>query len=330
MAIAQIDTAIPFDCICKWGLTRADWLAERLDGVGASESPILFGEGYAGTSVYKLWTEKTGLLDSEEETAEHLLVGLDMEPSLRRIFTRKAGLETMPAPSLCKSRQVDYMIASLDSIAIDPEHGPCPLELKNVGEYARHDWSDGEIPLKFQVQLQHQIYVTGAKCAYILGLIGGRKPEYRRVERNDRFIEKTLLPAVQDFWLFVKTKVAPPIDGSAATAEAIRRLYPRSEADFKQASEEAEKACHELRKLKDEAKANEVAQEKLANFLKDEIKDSEGLVDRWNKPLVTWKSHSKPRELFDAKRFKIDHPELAAEYTSEAEPNRPLLIKVKS
>ena len=42
--------------------------------------------------------------------------------------------------------------------------------------------------------------------------------------------------------------------------------------------------------------------------------------------VVSWKT-SKPRETFDSKRFKSDHPEMYTNYIKQGEPSRRFEVK---
>lgn len=269
---ATLTTKCPFDCAALFDLSRDEWLLSRRAGVGASESPILFGVGYSGTSVFRLWADKRGLLPAEEDESEWLAIGREMEPALRSMFGSKTGLPSLPVPSLCIHPEKHWLIASLDHATIDPEHGPCPVELKNVGEWNKSEWEEGT-PLRFQVQVQHQMAVTGAKCAYIMGLVGGRKREVRRIERDERFVAK-LTSAVEAFWQLVEDNVQPPIDGSAASAAALLAMYPDPTDTEVVLPAEADEWAAELADAKATIKEEEGRKTAMENKIKAAIGDA--------------------------------------------------------
>jgi predicted phage-related endonuclease len=56
-------------------------------------------------------------------------------------------------------------------------------------------------------------------------LLGGNRLVWRRIERNEGFIS-ALSTQLAVFWRHVEHRKPPPIDGSKATREALKRLYP--------------------------------------------------------------------------------------------------------
>jgi putative phage-type endonuclease len=202
---------------------REAWLAGR--GLGASDSAGILGVGYAGQSPVTIFAEKAHGVQTEwsADELERLEVGKIMEPTLRKLFTHKTGIGCRELPEFCIHRHPEFpfITASLDALTDDDE----PLELKNVSWFAGSDWIDEEPPLKYAIQVQHQLAVTGAQGGWLFGLIGGSKPVAKRIERNDKFIA-ALIDQLRKFWSHVESKTLPPIDESEATARVLSRLWP--------------------------------------------------------------------------------------------------------
>lgn len=203
------------------------WVEARKTGIGASESATLFGQGYAGSSAFKLYHEKLGLIPRDEFEAKFLRIGKLMEPILRRLFTEETGFPCYEVGEnhTFRSKVNPFMTASLDGLIVD-DAGLGVIELKNIHFFNREDWKDGTGPLKYQIQLQHQLAVTGLKFGYLFGLVGGQEPYAHRIERNDKFIETALVPMCKRFHDAMQSKTPPVIDGSEATARAIKLLHP--------------------------------------------------------------------------------------------------------
>lgn len=218
--------------------TRKDWLAERRNGIGASDSAGIFGLGYSGQNAWTVWQSKIDnpLIEpglSIEE--ERLQIGLDMEPSLIRIFERKAGVSVdMPSRNRIHFHpDMPWVRASLDASITQNDHsggglgGPdCwPVELKNVGGWNAGDWKGGRTPLKFQIQVQHQMFVTGAPKAYLFALVGGMTAEVRLIDRDDKFIA-AMIPHLEKLWQCVQSRTPPPVDHTYETARVLFELHP--------------------------------------------------------------------------------------------------------
>jgi predicted phage-related endonuclease len=160
------------------------------------------------------------------------------------------------------------MLATLDrEVQADDKDGPGCMDAKNVGAYRLDEWKDG-VPLYYQVQLQHQMEVTGWKWGSLAALIGGNTFRWMDVERNEDFIE-VLRRKTLEFWKLVESRTPPEVDGSASTAEVLRKLFPRDSGETialpgeaTQWDVEYAEACEQISaaaKRKDAAKAKLVA-----------------------------------------------------------------------
>lgn len=75
------------------------------------------------------------------------------------------------------------------------------------------DQWDEEVPLKYQVQIQHQMYVVGAEIACAAALVGGNKFLWSTVERNDEFID-AMVNKLTRFWYMVEENIMPMANDS--------------------------------------------------------------------------------------------------------------------
>lgn len=208
------------------------WADGRHGSIGSSESAILLGYGYAGSSKYSLWTEKRHKIRPEFTTSTLKMFekGKLAEPYLSGLCRIDHGWElyhdsTPESPAFRRSLQYPFMTASLDAWMIkDGEH--IAVEFKNVNEFAgRWDWSEfkGKAPLKYTIQMQHQLAVTGWKRGYVVALCGF-DPIFVPVQRHDGLIEG-IVHECQDFWDMVQSGREPEIDDSEATLEAITSVF---------------------------------------------------------------------------------------------------------
>jgi len=251
--------------------SREDWLEGRRRVIGASDTAGIFGVGYANQSPISVWDSKVNPPREDEEENERLWIGSLMEPTLRAIFERKMQMpcNSVGGMTIWVHDQIPWLAATLDAATLHAEYGPCPVELKNVDNFQGKEWQNGQSPLKFQCQVQQQLAVTGASHGFLLGLIGGNKPEVRVIERNDRYIE-TMIAKLAEFWDYVERREMPPIDkfpvdNYAATNRFLSTLWPEDsgasvtlppEADYwAQQREDAKAAIKDAEKLVDEAEA---------------------------------------------------------------------------
>lgn len=256
---------------------REKWVADRKNSIGASESPAILGVGYANQSPFSVWAEKSGRVSPDEKEVDEVLhVGILMEPVLRSIFCLKMpGARFAPVPEgivTYRHPHLPFLTATPDGF-VQCENGPWGVfEAKNVGEYNRAEWS-GEPPLRVQVQIQHQMAVTGCQFGYAMALIGGNKPHVVPVERNQRFIDG-LERKLTEFWQYVERREVPPVDGSIATAECLAALHPDDSGQVVEFDTAFVASFDELERAKSVIKENESILMAAQNIIKAALGDA--------------------------------------------------------
>jgi putative phage-type endonuclease len=209
---------------------RAAWLEARRLGIGASDAAAVLG-----VSPWKgplaLYAEKLGLVDEDAERAEleRMEWGLALEPVIAVRFQRDTGrtIEDPGPYTLWRHRVVKWMLATLDRVQHAPDKdGPGVLEIKNVGRYNRDEWADGDPPLHYQVQVQHQLAVTGYTWGSLAVLFGGNEFAWLDLERNDDFIA-AMVEREADFWRRVEAHDPPPPDATESCRDVLGKLFPR-------------------------------------------------------------------------------------------------------
>lgn len=246
--------------------SRDAWIAARSEGIGASEAAAILGIS-PWQSPYALWAQKLGIVDPPVES-DAMRWGLKLEPLIAEQYTESTGREVYAeAPyTVHISDAAPWLRCTLDRsiVAIDTR-GDGVLELKATHSAHAADWEE-EAPLHYQVQVQHQLAVTGRQWGSLAVLIGGQTFRWVDVARNDAFIEQ-LLKAEAAFWQRLIDRDPPPVDGSEATAKALAALYPREsrpdpivlppEAEMWDAQRQAAtEAMEKAKAAKDEADAH--------------------------------------------------------------------------
>jgi predicted phage-related endonuclease len=249
--------------------SREEWVAGRRSSIGASESPILFGLGFASQSLFSLWASKVH--GAKEETDSKLIRrGRLMEPGFLAVMQDEIPDSKCVA---CDQNKVYYR-DGCEFISATPDafvHRGQDLflgEFKRV-MFNRDAWSDG-VPLRVQVQVQQQMAcIPDVKGVYVLPLMGGYDGDPILVERDDDFIVGTLIPTVQKFWdRYVIPEVAPPLDGSAITSRILAKVHPNDSGEVIQLEEELSVLFNDHDDLSSQKK---VVDEKLA-YISNELK----------------------------------------------------------
>ena len=253
--------------ICE---TEEDWLHERLKSVGASESPILLGEGYAGTSELGLWAEKMGLsFPDRAALAERFMIGRHMEHTIAAVFESKYGIaiKTNSDGVLIRNSDHLFMHATLDGTIDDK----ADAEFKNLSFRERREFIDGP-QLKYVIQCQHQMAVSGKESVYLIAMIGGQEILFHVIQRNDRFIDN-LINRCRKFWHHVENSLEPAAGSSLADAKAIELIHPEPDGSAIHLDDRDSQIYAELQQYEDAAKAIEKEVTSRKNYFRQKLGD---------------------------------------------------------
>jgi predicted phage-related endonuclease len=99
------------------------------------------------------------------------------------------------------------------------------------------------------VQVQHQLIVTGVTYGYVAVLLTGNRIRWQRVER-DSAIQDRIIVATKEIWERIENVEPIPADGSEATKNALRVLYPHDTGETVPLSGELQTKSAELEEMK--------------------------------------------------------------------------------
>lgn len=289
----------------------ADWLEWRRGGIGASDAAAIVGMS-RWASPYSLWLDKTGQVPLGGTGSEAMRWGQRLEGVVCDAFAEERDAQVMLRGVWVENADNRVMRATLDAVAeVDGELGVLEAKTNNGRDGT---WDDG-VPLYYQIQVQHQLYVTGLEKAWVAVLLGGQEFRIFDVERDEEAI-LVIESAAERFWEQAVLKATPPdVDGSAASYEALRLVYPRVGRDAVELPESALGLAKRLAEAKQAAKDAEAEVTACSARLMALLGDAEvGAVN--GIPLVTWKetkTHS-----IDVKRLRAEVPEIAAAFEKES------------
>jgi putative phage-type endonuclease len=212
--------------------TEAEWLEQRRQGIGASEAAAILGAS-PWQSALSVWARKLGL-DDESVDSEAMEWGSELEPLIANKYERVTGRELMNLGryAVLYDPARPWLRCTLDRVIkpVAGHEGPGVLEIKTAGAQFGRDWEDNGVPMHYQIQVQHQLAVTGLKWGAVAVLIGGQKFRQTDIERDDALIAE-IVSAEDRFWNeHVLAAVAPPPDGTEQTKALLARLFPEPKA----------------------------------------------------------------------------------------------------
>lgn len=307
-------------------IERADWLEVRKTGIGGSDAAAA-----VGLSPYKspleLWMEKTGRdaalpKPDSKDTTHPTYWGTFLEPIVAAAYTQQTGNRVRKVNAVLQHPQFPFMIANLDREVVGTPLVQV-LECKTAGEFGAKLWQDG-VPEDVQLQVQHQLAVTGKLAADVAVLICGQRLEVHHIKRDDDLISR-LITLEARFWQYVTSDTPPPADGSESADRALRLLYPgnTSAVDFSD-DRRISITFADLVNLRADIKAREEQAEKLKQVIQQAMGDASEA--RFETGRVLFR-RSQDSTTINTDLLLLNHPELAIEYAISKPGTRRFLIR---
>lgn len=227
---------------------RDEWLALRKQDVTSTEVSALFNESKYMTA-YELACLKAGDIEDQFQPNERSEWGQDLEASIAKAVARKYGVrvrkknEYMRLPDVRAGASFDFEIFGKTRIKngeiIDDYRlrtaqimgGRGLLEIKNVDSLIfKNEWEVGtepQAPPHIEIQLQHQLMVSGYTWGVIAALVGGNKL-HLITRYADEAVHLKMQKRITNFWADLTNGVYPPIT-MPDDAWVIKKIYSHAE-----------------------------------------------------------------------------------------------------
>lgn len=278
-------------------MTREEWLAFRKTGVGGSDAATIVGMNPWG-SRYSLWAYKKGLLPEREDN-EAMRVGRDLEEYVAQRFAETTGKKVRRINAILRNEKYPFALANVDRDVVGEDAG---LECKTTSDYTIRKYGEDDFPEKYYCQCVHYMAVTGAKKWYLAVLqLTSREVRIFELQRDEAEIE-ALMAAENLFWQSVINNEQPAPDGSQASSDAVKEIYPEGSGEIRLMGMDA--VISRIAALKKDIDKLTKEKAEAENTLKDVMGTADtGTSMRYT---VTWKNQG--RNTFDSKRYMADHP----------------------
>lgn len=309
-------------------LDRQQWLAVRRNGIGSSDAAAAVGLN-PYKSRLELWLEKTGRdaglqkTDPNDDTSPTYW-GTLLEPIVAAQYSRRTGNRIRRVNAVLQHPGEPWMLANLDREVIGAPDVQI-LECKTAGMNGARLWKEG-VPEYVQLQVMHQLAVTGREAADVAVLICGQELQVHRIQRDPDMI-RHLVELEREFWQQVLEDREPAADGSESADKALRALYPKDNGgcvdlrgDLQMAATFSDLVA--VRKLLEEHTQREAV-------LKQAIQQRLGSATKaiFDGGEVSWK-RSKDSSVVDLERLAREHPVLLQTYMTSKPGSRRFLVNL--
>jgi putative phage-type endonuclease len=182
-------------------MARDDWLEVRRTGIGSSDAAAAVGLN-PYQSQLELWMLKPGkgdlvpAIDPLDDTSP-MFWGTLLEPIVAAHYTKRTGNKVRRVNAILQHPEHAWMLANVDREVVGAGDVQI-LECKTAGIHGARLWRDG-VPEYVQLQVMHQLAVTGHQAADVAVLIGGQELRIFRIERDEALIAR-LIALEQEFW----------------------------------------------------------------------------------------------------------------------------------
>ena len=326
VAVPTISPRPALKLVKTHNLTRELWLDVRKQGIGSSDAAAAVGLN-PYKSQLELWLEKTSQdanlpkPDPLDETSP-LYWGTLLEPIVAAHYTKRTGNRVRRINAVLQHPEAPWMLANLDREVVGIPDVQI-LECKTAGMNGARLWKDG-VPEYIQLQVMHQLAVTGKQTADVAVLICGQELQIHRIQRDETMIRQ-LMDLERQFWDWVETRTAPPADGSDSADVALRALYPQDSGQTLDLSGDLvmEAVFSDLLAVRQTLTTQTALEAQLKQSIQQRMGDAAKVL--FESGAVTWK-RSKDGSTLDTARLLLDQPELLQCYTLTKPGSRRFLV----
>lgn len=199
---------------------------DRRNRIGGSDVAALFGlDPYK--SYWRLWHEKAGNIEPEDVSQKDVVkFGSWVEPAVAAWFASENNMTYHDSGQIFYSKNIDGFGGTpdfyIEKRIVDSINNMGILEVKTTGYNYYKLWKGGEPPLRYQLQLQTYMGLSGMKWG-MLAILVDRKllPPFEYEFRPKIFagIEQKVV----EFWQSIKEGREPPQEDDDRSVELIRK-----------------------------------------------------------------------------------------------------------
>lgn len=211
--------------------TEDQWHQLRARNIGGSDIAALF-DCSPFTTQFSLWHEKAGKAPRPNVDNQRTRLGKYLEEYIALELGSELGWNVVRSKEYHVHPTVSGMGCTLDFDIVDHEWGPGLCETKVVFDYADYmrDWAEDRAPPNYELQVQHQLAVTGREWGCIAVMVmqtGSIMPAI--IRRPTPPVIAEIETRVAAFWDSIGKGEAPPPTGTDEELAIMRHLWPARE-----------------------------------------------------------------------------------------------------
>jgi putative phage-type endonuclease len=287
-------------------------------GIGGSDAAAIVGlDRYK--SAFDVYADKIGLKEEQPDN-EAMRQGRDLEDYVAQRFMEATGKKVRRRNAMLQHPEYPFMTANIDRWVVGENAG---FEAKTTSVLNRAKFSQGEFPPNYYVQCVHYMAVTGAERWYLAVLVLNKAFHVFVIERDESEIE-ALIAAEKEFWEEHVLKQIPPMpDGSEATSELIKQLFPEAKDREETALYGYEDKIQQFLELDEKVKTLTKDRDAIKQELQLNLGDAE--IGVANGYIVEWKNQV--RQTLDTDKLKKEQAEIYKKYLKPAQTVRVFKVK---
>ena len=253
--------------------------------IGGSDAPAILGEDPRRDG-FSVWLASRG--QSETEETWRMALGKIFErPAIEELYPRITGRVARHNRERIRSRRPGYewMYVTPDGFAVEDERG---IEMKLVAWDQRHAWSEEAPPSWVEVQARFCMAALELPRYDVLAVFGMDTPAVYTLER-DLEVEDAMLDLIGAFRArYIVGGEQPPMGGSEAAAEWLKRTFPRHQTKLRRANDREVALLEQYAQARSYEREAVEERKSIENELKLAVADAEGI--EWENGRFTWKN----------------------------------------
>jgi len=310
---------------------RQAWLEERRKGMGGTDVAAIMMSGADSSekigsfenSLFKLWSEKTGLYPTEDIDDAILMRGRVMEKYVCEFYELHLGEGCKLWEEGLTWHSTRSRIFGTPDRMVEKDGVRFGMDAKT--RRLRRGWGQSgttDVPLDVEIQMRVYMEIFDTPYWDIATLFGLDDFRVYRIHR-DKELGESILDVAEAWWEnHVENEVPPDVDATDACKKVLSMMNYRVKDDPPRVATVAEKDLHEkLLSVKDKIKNLERERREMENILRAKIGTESGIQG-----VATWKL-GKPRKVFDKESFREKHPKLYDKFVVEKPGTRILRVK---